>query len=93
MLLPVGGHIKKRNIWVLALVCSAATLALSAIHPERSSWRFYAGMPGLYIGMVMSWFRLLRSFQSIYFLSFLINGLVYYGVIRLVLAIASVKAQ
>ena len=92
-MLPVGGHIKKRNIWILALVCAAATLALSAIHPELSSWRFYAGMPGLYIGMVMSWFGLLQTFQSIYFLSFLINGLVYYGLICLVLVIARVKAQ
>jgi hypothetical protein len=92
-LLLVGGQIKKRNICVLALVCAAATLALSAIHPELSSWRFYAGMPGLYIGMVMSWVGLLHSFQSIYFLSFLINALVYYGLIRIVLVIASVKAQ
>lgn len=92
-MLPVGGRIKKRNIWVLTLVCAAATLALSTVHPELSSWRFYAGMPGLYVSVVMSWFGLLPSFPSIYFLAFLINGLVYYGLIRLVLVIARVKAQ
>ena len=50
-------------------------------------------MPGLYLGMVMSWFGLLQSFASIYLFSFLINGLAHYGLIRLVLVIAKMKAQ
>jgi len=50
-------------------------------------------MPGLYVSMAIAWFGLLQSFPSIYFLAFLINGLVYYSLIRLVLLIARVRAQ
>ena len=85
---------KERNIWILALVCSAATLIISTVHPTYPPpLRMYAAMPGLYVAMVAAWAGLARSITYVYVLTFLINSLVYYGLIRLALAVAKAKSQ
>ena len=85
---------KKSNIWILALVCSAATLTISTVHAGYPpSWRMYVGMPGLYIAMVAAWLGLVRSMISMFIAAFLINGLVYYALIRFVLALTKLRPQ
>ena len=75
---------KKRDIWIAALACSAATLALSTVHPPPDlSWRVYVAMPGLYLALIFGWLGLAQSFAVINSLTFLINSLVYYCFIRL----------
>ena len=89
-----GSYIKKRNIWIVALACAAATLALSTVHPAPSpSWRFYAAMPGLYLALIFGWLGLAQSFTVIFFLAFLVNTLVYYALIRLVLFMTKAKTR
>jgi len=51
----------------------------------------YVGMPGLYIALIAGWLGLGEITTSVYVLTFLINALVYYGVIRLVLAVLKIK--
>ncbi len=84
---------KKRNIWVIAFGCAGATLALSAAQPPPSLWRFYAGMPGLYVGFIAGCLGMAQSFTSIYLLAFLINSVVYCGLIRLALFVVNAKAE
>jgi len=49
-------------------------------------------MPGLYIALVVGWFGLAQTMPSIYILAFLINGLVYYALIRFILALANLRS-
>jgi hypothetical protein len=49
-------------------------------------------MPGLYLALIFGWFGLAQSFAVIFSLAFLVNSLVYYGLIRFVLFATKVKA-
>jgi hypothetical protein len=84
---------RRRNIWVCAFACSAATLTISTVHAGYPpSWRMYAGMPGLYVALIAGWFGIAQTRPSIYILAFLINGLVYYALIRFILVLANLRS-
>jgi hypothetical protein len=82
----------KGNVKIFVFACSAATLAISTVHVGYPpSWRMYVGMPGLYIALIAGWLGLGQITGSVYVLTFLINAFVYYGLIRLVVAMLKVK--
>jgi len=49
-------------------------------------------MPGLYLALIFGWLGLEQTFGVIFSLAFLVNSLVYYGLIRLVLFMTKAKA-